>query len=131
MTNLLDHLTFLYGTDTSPQLFDRVQKIIESYRGRIPARDASLTERDSILITYGDQVQTPGEKPLQTLSAFCRQNLAGVVNGIHILPFYPWTSDDGFSVVDYRKVDSTLGGWADISSMQNQFRLMFDAVINH
>src|SRR5688572_23638877 len=131
MKNLSDHLTSLYGADGSPQLFDRVQKIMDGYRGQIPARDASLTERDSILITYGDQVQTPGEKPLQTLSVFCRQNLSGVVNGIHILPFYPWTSDDGFSVVDYRKVDPALGDWADISSMQSHFRLMFDGVINH
>ncbi|HZJ21888.1 MAG TPA: alpha-amylase family glycosyl hydrolase, partial [Anaerolineales bacterium] len=131
MKNLSDHLTSLYGADESPQLFDRVQKIIEGYRERIPVRDASLTERDSILITYGDQVQTPGERPLQTLGAFCRENLAGVVNGIHILPFYPWTSDDGFSVVDYRKVDPALGDWADISSMQSHFRLMFDGVINH
>ena len=131
MTNLTDHLTFLYGADKSPQYFERVQKIMEGYRGRIPAHDASLTERDSILITYGDQVQMPGENPLQTLSAFCRQNLTGVVNGIHILPFYPWTSDDGFSVVDYRKVDPDLGDWDDISSMQSHFRLMFDGVINH
>ncbi len=131
MINLPDHLTYLYGADKSPQLFDRVQKIMEGYRGRIPAADASLTEHDSILITYGDQVQTPGEKPLQTLSMFCLQNLAGVVNGIHILPFYPWTSDDGFSVVDYRKVDPDLGDWADLSSMQSHFHLMFDGVINH
>ena len=131
MTNLPDHLTFLYGAGKSAQYFDRVQKIMEGYRERISAREASLTERDSLLITYGDQVQTHGEKPLQTLSAFCRQNLAGVVNGIHILPFYPWTSDDGFSVVDYRKVDPDLGGWEDISSMQSHFRLMFDGVINH
>jgi len=76
-------------------------------------------------------VQLPNEKPLQTLRAFCEQYLANVVNGIHILPFYPWTSDDGFSVVDYRKVDSNLGAWEDISSMQSHFRLMFDGVINH
>ena len=131
MKNLSDHLTSFYGADESPQLFDRVQKIIEGYRERIPVRDASLTERDSILITYGDQVQTPGERPLQTLGAFCRENLAGVVNGIHILPFYPWTSDDGFAVVDYRQVDPALGNWADISAMQSHFRLMFDGVINH
>ena len=97
----------------------------------IPSRDGELTERDSILITYGDQVQSPNEKPLQTLNAFCEKYLANVVNGIHILPFYPWTSDDGFSVVDYRKVDSNLGDWEDISSMQDHFRLMFDGVINH
>src|SRR5688572_12017495 len=119
MTSLPDHLTFLYGADRSPQLFDRVQKIVAGYRQRIPVREGNLTEQDSILITYGDQVQADGENPLKTLSAYCRQNLAGVVNGIHILPFYPWTSDDGFSVVDYRKVDPDLGDWADISSMQS------------
>ncbi|HMD81668.1 MAG TPA: alpha-amylase family glycosyl hydrolase, partial [Anaerolineales bacterium] len=54
-----------------------------------------------------------------------------VVKGIHILPFYPWTSDDGFSVVDYRKVDPALGDWKHISAMQSHFRLMFDGVINH
>jgi len=131
MTKLLSHLTFLYGTDEASQILERVQKIIAEYRERIHERDGSLTERDSILITYGDQVQSFDQKPLQTLSAFCKKNLAGVVNGIHILPFYPWTSDDGFSVMDYREVDPALGNWDDISSIQSHFRLMFDGVINH
>ena len=79
MTHLPDHLTFLYGADKSPQYFERVQKIMEGHRGRVPARDASLTERDSILITYGDQVQTPGEKPLQTKYHPC-----GVLHSQHV-----------------------------------------------
>src|SRR5688572_19349257 len=131
MSDLLSHLAFLYGADQAPQLLVRVQNIITDYRGRIQERDGRLTERDSILITYGDQVQTPGEKPLQTLSQFCKQSLTNVIYGIHILPFYPWTSDDGFSVVDYRKVDPALGDWDDLSAMQSRFRLMFDGVINH
>jgi len=131
MTDLLSHLTFLYGADKAAQCYPRVQKLLDTYRSRIPAQNAELTERDSILITYGDQVQSPDQKPLQTLSTFCKTYLKGVVNGIHILPFYPWTSDDGFSVVDYGKVDPALGDWEDISSMQNDFRLMFDGVINH
>ena len=133
MTNLLFHLTFLYGADKAPQLYERAQKLMGEYRARThsAAREGELTERDSILITYGDQVQSPNEKPLQTLGIFCKQYLANVVNGIHVLPFYPWTSDDGFSVVDYRKIDSNLGDWDDVSSMQNPFRLMFDGVINH
>jgi sucrose phosphorylase len=105
--------------------------MIEDHRARIPARDGKLTERDSLLITYGDQVQAPGEKPLQTLRAFCEKHLTGVVGGIHILPFYPWTSDDGFSVTDYRAVDPALGTWEDVSRMRGNFRLMFDGVINH
>jgi glucosylglycerate phosphorylase len=131
MANLSAHLAFLYGADEVPQLIPRVEKLIAENRDRIPAREYRLTERDSILITYGDQVQVRGEKPLQTLSAFCQQHLTGVVNGIHILPFYPSSSDDGFSVVDYREVDASLGSWEDISSMQKHFCLMFDGVINH
>lgn len=131
MNNLLSYLSSLYGGEQAPQLLDRVQRIMDGYRSRIPARNGELTEKDSILITYGDQLSSDHEKPLQTLSAFCRKNLTGVVGGIHILPFYPWTSDDGFSVVDYRQVDPALGDWNDISGMQEHFRLMFDAVINH
>ena len=131
MTDFLSHFTFLYGAGRAPHLIDRLQQIISGYAGRIPASSGDLTERDSILITYGDQVQAPGEKPLQTLGAFCRRYVKGVVNGIHILPFYPWTSDDGFSVSDYRRVDPALGDWEDISLLGQDFRLMFDAVINH
>ncbi|MBC7876741.1 MAG: sugar phosphorylase [Anaerolineales bacterium] len=133
MANLLSHLTFLYGPEKAPHLLERVQKMASDYRTRTQGKtyDGELTERDSILITYGDQVQSPDENPLQTLNKFCTQYLTDVVNGIHILPFYPWTSDDGFSVVDYRKVDPALGDWDDISGMQDHFRLMFDGVINH
>jgi len=130
MTNLLNHLTFLYGEIQAPQLLTRVEQILTDYRTRIPTRDGELTERDSLLITYGDQIQAPNEKPLQTLNKFCEKYLTNIIGGIHILPFYPWTSDDGFSVVDYRQIDPALGDWDDVSAMQN-FRLMFDGVINH
>lgn len=127
---LIDQLTFLYGENISARLLDRTQSILNQYRSRIKSRNRELTESDSILITYGDQVQIQGEKPLKTLKRFCDQYLSGVVSGIHILPFYPWTSDDGFSVMDYRQIDPALGDWDDVSSLQN-FRLMFDGVINH
>ena len=125
-----DLLLSLYGTTMPADLPERVYRLLEGYRSRIKPRDGGLSERDSILITYGDQVQRANEIPLQTLKIFCESYLPGVVSGIHILPFYPWTSDDGFSVVDYRQTDPALGSWDDITSMQN-FRLMFDGVINH
>ena len=131
MNNLYSYLSFLYGAEKAPRLLDRLQKIIDDHRSRIPARNGELTEKDSLLITYGDQLTSPDEKPLQTLGEFSREHLKGVIGGIHILPFYPWSSDDGFSVTDYRKVDPALGDWDDISAMQKNFRLMFDGVINH
>lgn len=130
MIDLRPHLTFLYGDEQATLLLARVERLFADYRPRIMPRDGGLSERDSILITYGDQVQSPNEKPLQTLKKFCDAHLTDVVSGIHILPFYPWTSDDGFSVVDHRRIDPALGEWDDVTSMQN-FRLMFDGVINH
>ncbi len=127
------HLIELYGEASGLEAFHRLFRLLDGYRGRVipPPRSSSLSERDSIIIAYGDQVRTQNEKPLKSLRAFCEKYLIDVVSGIHILPFYPWTSDDGFSVVDYRKVDPALGDWDDLSSMQSHFRLMFDAVINH
>ncbi len=96
MEKLLNHLAFLYGENNAPQIYERAQKLMTGYRAQIPKHNSQLTERDSLLITYGDQIQTQHEKPLQTLGAFCKTYLTDVVSGIHILPFYPWTSDDGF-----------------------------------
>jgi glucosylglycerate phosphorylase len=131
MNNLTSYLSFLYGAEKAPHLLDRLQRIIDDHRSRIPKRNGELTEKDSLLITYGDQLTSPDEKPLQTLGQFSLKHLTSVLGGIHILPFYPWSSDDGFSVTDYREVDPALGDWDDISAMQKNFRLMFDAVINH
>jgi sucrose phosphorylase len=105
---------------------------VDAYRGRIPRpRRRGLDERDSLLISYADQVQDEGLAPLRSLARFCESRLGGLVSGVHILPFYPWSSDDGFSVKDYRAVDPALGSWQDIESLGKSFRLMFDGVINH
>ncbi len=131
MKKILDHLIELYGSDKASEIFVRLREMIEEARPRLSARDGRINEGDAILITYADQIQRSGEAPLRTLAEFCRRHLRDVVSGIHILPFYPWSSDDGFSVTDYRKVDPALGDWDDVSAMQTDFRLMFDAVINH
>jgi sucrose phosphorylase len=126
------HLTALYGKDQASVVYSRLRELIERYRGRIPVPPtAALTQRDSLLITYADQVREEGKPPLQTLAEFCEAHLRGVVSGIHILPFYPWSSDDGFSVKDYRAVDPAYGDWNDIERLGKSFRLMFDGVINH
>ncbi|MFN8462451.1 MAG: hypothetical protein U0X93_11870 [Anaerolineales bacterium] len=128
---LLRHLTFLYGEEQSSLLLDRVQTILADHRPRLSRRASGLSQRDSLLILYGDQVQHVDEMPLQTLKKFCDTYLKDVVSGIHILPFYSWTSDDGFSVVDYRQmIHPSATGTMSLPAMKN-FRLMFDAVINH
>ncbi|MBK9928191.1 MAG: sugar phosphorylase [Anaerolineales bacterium] len=125
-------LAQIYNVELASQIEPRLLKLIDRYRGRISKpQNASLSERDSLLITYGDQVQEKGKAHLQTLAEFCESHLRGVMGGVHILPFYPWSSDDGFSVKDYREVDSALGDWQNVEELSKHFRLMFDGVINH
>jgi glycosidase len=125
-------LSILYGSTIASQVEVRLRNLIQHYLGRIPIPpEITLTERDSILISYADQVRQPGVPPLKTLARFYEDRLSGVIQGIHILPFFPWSSDDGFSVIDYRKVDSEFGTWEDIEELGKKFRIMIDGVINH
>ena len=89
------------------------------------------SEKDAVLITYGDSVCSPGKPPLATLRQFAARHLTGAFSTIHLLPFYPWSSDDGFSVIHYRKVNPTLGDWQHVRALKDHFDLMFDWVLNH
>lgn len=133
--DLAGHLTFLYGEERSVELLPRLVKRLERTRERTritPVPTAHrLTERDAVLITYADQVTFGREAPLRTLRRLLDEQLSDVVTGVHLLPFYPWTSDDGFSVVDYHRVDEAVGDWPDVEALAPRYRLVFDAVINH
>jgi len=88
-------------------------------------------ETDSLVITYGDSVLLDDEKPLRTLNRFLDKYCRSSISGVHILPFYPFTSDDGFSVLDYSSVNESLGDWEDINAIANNYSLMADLVVNH
>ena len=90
-----------------------------------------FTELDVILITNGDLIVKDEETPLKTLTDMCDSYLEGVINTIHILPFYPYSSDRGFAVMDFEQVDPNMGTWEDITNLKSDFRLKFDAVFNH
>ena len=124
----------LYG-ERAEELEKKLFKTIDRFRQEHPQLHKSgrklLSEKDSILISYGDHFQRTGEAPLRTLSKFAASHLKAAFSAIHLLPHFPYSSDDGFSVIDYLKVDEALGAWADVRSSAENFELMFDAVINH
>ena len=103
--------------------------LIERERDFNPAD--RFTERDIILITYGDLLYRRHQSPLKTLGDFCDTYLTGTINTIHILPFFPFSSDRGFSIIDFETVDPLLGSWSDIEDLEARYQLMFDGVINH
>lgn len=129
-TRLETKLTALYGAERAPVVLERLLTLIGTAAPQ-PRTKLSLTERDAILITYGDQVSAPNENPLKTLKSLLGRTIQNHINTVHILPFYPFSSDDGFSVIDYETVNPALGTWEDIRALRQDFRLMFDAVFNH
>lgn len=127
-------LDFIYGVETRARLYPQLITLLEHFRQRHPDRaipSQLMTECDVVLITYGDSVSQPGEAPLASLDKFLRTHVQDVINTVHILPFFPYSSDDGFSVMDYREVNPALGTWKHIAQIGDRFKLMMDAVINH
>lgn len=89
------------------------------------------SEQDVVMITYGDSIIQQGQKPLASLNYFIDRYIGDCINSVHILPFFPYSSDDGFSIIDYSSVNEGLGDWGDIKKIAQKRRLMSDLVINH
>ena len=129
--NINKRLYKLYPKETALKALENIQNLINKYKQTINSNEYHLSQKDIILITYGDQVSKNSEPTLQTLNEFMNNHLKGVINSVHILPFYPYSSDDGFSVVDYKEVDPHMGSWREIEHLSDDYRIMVDGVINH
>jgi glycosidase len=135
LTSVHQHLAALYGEpvarDLTGRLRGRLDQLKAKTRSGAPRDSLPLTQQDALLITYADQLRETERAPLRTLTDFALAHLREVITAIHLLPFYPWSSDDGFSVKDYYGVDPQYGSWTDIRQLGDHFHLMFDAVFNH
>jgi glucosylglycerate phosphorylase len=129
------HLERLYAAEVVDATLPHLVDLLDRFAGAHPQagrRDRGpFDETDVWVIAYGDHVREPGRAPLATLADFLAQRTAGAVGGVHLLPHYPWTSDDGFAVVDHTEVDPELGDWEDVERLGSRLRLMLDAVVNH
>ncbi len=127
------HLTKIYGKGEHSVL---VNRLVEAMRLREhffePAPFANhWSEKDVALITYGNTIQRRGFKPLEELIEFLDSRLQERLSIVHILPYFPWTSDDGFAVSDYNSVNPELGDWSHIEEISTKYRVMSDLVVNH
>ncbi|WCE28688.1 sugar phosphorylase [Vibrio sp. SCSIO 43137] len=109
-----------------PELIERIAKFDIQSNRRL-----WVDQSDIMLISYGDSIKKQNEAPMRTLHEFLNRNTKDVLSAVHILPCFPYTSDDGFSVVDYWKINPELGDWKDVQALSQDFDLMFDGVINH
>lgn len=130
--NTLHHLELIYG-DQAEKLFPQIATCTRRHQIDTARHEVEeiWSQEDVLLITYADSIIEPEERPLRSLRRFLDKELNDVISSVHILPFFPYSSDDGFSVIDYRKVNPTHGSWSDIGRLSENFKLMFDLVINH
>jgi len=140
-SRMRERLRFLYGSEAEDEVWRELERLmrvhwahetpelIEAERLFDPRE--RFTERDVVLITYGDMIVSGDRRPLRTLADFTERFFRGLVTTLHILPFFPYSSDRGFSVLSYEEVDPRLGSWEEIEELESQFTLMMDAVFNH
>ncbi|OPH54165.1 sugar phosphorylase [Vibrio campbellii] len=121
----------LYGEASATEITDDILALMKKWQDKAPQYQNWVDQRTSYLITYGDSFSTQAEPTLATMKTFADRHLKGALSNIHILPMFPYTSDDGFSVVDYRQVDPNLGNWEQLNALSENFELMYDCVINH
>lgn len=127
------HLAAIYGEGGYHELVDRLidaMRLREHFFEPVPYTN-HWSEADVALITYGDSILPKEGSPLKELASFIREHLGRAISIVHILPYFPWTSDDGFAVSDYDQVNSDLGDWSDLEDLSVDYRIMSDLVVNH
>ncbi len=125
-------INFVYGESFSEAHLKMLLEKIDNAGSVITGkRKAGWDEKDIVLITYADQFSAPGEKALPVFTRFYNEWLSRSFSHVHLLPFYPWSSDDGFSVIDYHEVAPETGSWRDVAELKKSASLMFDFVCNH
>ena len=125
-------IDLIYGetfTDTHRKVL--LEKIGNAASLITEKRKPGWDEKDVVLITYADQFSAAGEDALPVFTRFYNKWLSHSFSHVHLLPFYPWSSDDGFSVIDYHEVAPETGTWSDIAELKQSASLMFDYVCNH
>ncbi len=126
-----DRLDFLYAHKAGAEFREKLLELVGRHVDTHNKGGERWNEKDMILITYGDSVINYGEPGLKVLHRFLNKHFRDTLSTVHILPFFPYSSDDGFSVIDYTGVNPDLGDWSHLESLRTDYKLMFDLVINH
>ncbi|MCD2223435.1 sugar phosphorylase [Listeria cossartiae] len=121
----------IYQTAYQPAYLEKMLACAENYSNNTRGSIDTISEKTVYLIAYGDSIFEKNKHPLQTLNEFLQEYAQDVITDVHLLPIFPSTSDDGFSVTDYKQIDEQLGDWDDVQKMSENFRVMLDFVANH
>ncbi|MFD1020273.1 sugar phosphorylase [Thalassobacillus hwangdonensis] len=131
LSKIEQHLKDIYQDAYAPSYLEQFQTFIEKWSGKSWTAPQPLTEKNVYLITYGDSIYQEGKETLPILHRFLKEEVGQTITDVHLLPMFPYTSDDGFSVTNYREIDPVLGTWEHIRTFSKDYRMMFDFVANH
>jgi glucosylglycerate phosphorylase len=132
MKKIKERLSFIYENQDIEPIWESIKERIAKTKSKsLKLRKQNWDEKDLVLITYGDQFYENNDPTLNTFKKMFDQYLADKFEIVHVLPFYPYSSDDGFSVIDYKKVNPILGNWEQVENLSKSARIMFDDVCNH
>jgi glycosidase len=131
MQQVIEKLQSIYGPEYKQEYAKQFEQLITKWEKIEFDAAIPLSEQNVYLITYGDSIYEKDKPTLNTLHKFLTTFVKDAITDVHLLPMFPYTSDDGFSVTDYRKINPELGDWEDIHQLAKDYRLMFDFVANH
>ena len=112
-------------------LKDQIIQIIKKFNQNNSKKKLTISEKTSLVICYGDNINSNQKSSIQVFQNFFKKNLNKYFNAIHFLPFYPSSSDSGFAVKDHYKIERRIGSWSDIKKISKSSHVMADIVINH
>ncbi len=112
-------------------LKDQIIQIIKKFNQNNSKKKLTISEKTSLVICYGDNINSNQKNSIQVFQNFFKKNLKKYFNAIHFLPFYPSSSDSGFAVKDHYKIEKRIGSWSDIKKISKSSHVMADIVINH
>ena len=112
-------------------LKDQIIQIIKKFNQNNSKKKLTISEKTSLVICYGDNINSNQKSSIQVFQNFFKKNLNKYFNAIHFLPFYPSSSDSGFAVKDHYKIEKRIGSWSDIKKISKSSHVMADIVINH
>ncbi|MBV69389.1 MAG: alpha-amylase [Pelagibacterales bacterium] len=129
---IFEHLNNIYSYILSPkEINDLTFEVIKLSTNRKVKKNKFLTQEDIILVTYADTIIENNKSSFFVLNKFLKKYIKNIFSTIHILPFFPSSSDGGFSVIDFFLVDKKHGSWNDIKKMSADYKIMVDVVLNH
>ncbi|MBD1139766.1 alpha-amylase [Pelagibacterales bacterium SAG-MED38] len=117
--------------DDIDYLKEQILQIIKKFNKKNPKKKLKVSEKTSLLISYGDNIYSNKTNSIRVFQNFFKKNLSKYFNAVHFLPFYPSSSDSGFAVKDHYKIEKKIGNWSDIKRISKFNHVMADIVINH